>query len=231
MEWGTAGLRFVGGSNATWNQTAGTVNSMASIVFAKTGGATVSIPNSFQKTGGTIKWTSGAVSHAGTLTLGAGVTMDTTSVVAWNNITTTAGVTTTINSLLSITNTLAITSGTTTFAGTAGWTCGAWTCSTAATIIVLQSAITYTTITNVAMLGTAGVGRIIIRSNAPTVSYAIWTLQNPATQSMVYVNGQGVNSNAGMTIYSFGGDVLTSLPALNWYNGASQGTKAFTYVS
>ena len=81
------------------------------------------------------------------------------------------------------------------------------------------------------MLGTAGVGRIIIRSNAPTVSYAIWTLQNPATQSMVYVNGQGVNSNAGMTIYSFGGDVLTSLPALNWYNGASQRTKAFTYVS
>jgi ATP-dependent protease ClpP protease subunit len=81
------------------------------------------------------------------------------------------------------------------------------------------------------MLGTAGTGRITIRSNAPTLTYAIWTLQNPATQSMVYVNGQGVDSNAGMTIYSFGGTITTSLPALNWGIGASQGTKVFTYVS
>jgi hypothetical protein len=48
---------------------------------------------------------------------------------------------------------------------------------------------------------------------------------------MVYVNAQGIDSNAGMTIYSFQGVILTSLPALNWYNGASQGTKAFTFVS
>lgn len=202
---GTMGLRCVIASSGTY-----------------TLGATLTIGNNFT-------YTSGAVNAGtGTVTLNS-VTMNTLG-VNWYNITTAANTTVTISSLLSITNTLAITSGTTTFTGTAGWTCGAWTCSTAGTIIVLQSGITCTTITNVTMLGT-NASRITIRSNAPTVSYAIWTLQNPATQSMVYVNGQGVNSNAGMTIYSFGGDVLTSLPALNWYNGASQGTKAFTYVS
>jgi hypothetical protein len=70
-----------------------------------------------------------------------------------------------------------------------------------------------------------------MRSDAPTATYAIWTLQNPATQSIAYVNAQGIDSNAGMTIYSFKGVVLTSLPALNWYDGASQGTKTFTFVS
>jgi hypothetical protein len=135
---GTAGLKFVGGSNATWNQTAATTNAMAKIEFAKTGGATVSIPNSFTKTLGTIKWTSGAVSHAGTLTLGATVTMDTTSVVAWNNITTTAGITTTISSFLSITGTLLL-SGTTTFIGAYGFTCGNLACSVAASIITFQN--------------------------------------------------------------------------------------------
>jgi hypothetical protein len=133
-----------------------------------------------------------------------------------------------LNSLLRATTITLLSSMT--FTGTAGWTCGTWLCSVPGALIILQSGITYTTTTNVTMLGT-NASKITIRSNAPTVSYAIWTLQNPATQSMVYVNGQGVNSNAGMSIYSFGGTILTSLPALNWYNGASQGTKAFTYVS
>jgi hypothetical protein len=48
---------------------------------------------------------------------------------------------------------------------------------------------------------------------------------------MTYVSGQGIDSNAGMTIYSFGGDIATSLVPLNWGLGASQGTKAFTFVS
>jgi hypothetical protein len=227
---GTAGIRFVGSSSATWNQTAGTVNSMASIVFAKTGSATVSIPNSFTKALGTIKWTSGAVSHAGTLTLGATVTMDTTSVVAWNNITTTAGVTTTINSLLSITGTLLL-SGTTTFTGTAGWTCGTLSCSVPGCIITLQQAITYTTTTNAIMLGT-NASKILMRSNDLTIPYVLakWTLTNtPAAQSMVYVSATAVDSSEGMTIWSFGGVIDSS--TINWGLGASQGTKVFTYVS
>ena len=127
--------------------------------------------------------------------------------------------------------TLTLVGTTMTFTGTAGWTCGTWLYSVLGGVIVLQSGITYTTTTNVVMLGAAGVGRITMRSNAPTATYAIWTLQNPATQSMVYVNGQGIDSSAGMTIWSFGGDITTSLPALNWGLGAYQGTKAFTFVS
>jgi hypothetical protein len=226
---GTAGLRFVGTSNSAWNQIAGTSNSMRTIEFAKTAPGTVSIPNSFTYSG-ILKYVSGAVTHAGTLTLGTGSTVNTTSAVPWNNITIAAGATITISSLFYIVGTLAITSGTTTFTGLAGWNCGTLTCSIASTTIVLQAGITYTTTTNVTMLGT-NAGRITMRSNAPTATYAIWTLQNPATQSMVYVNAQGIDSNAGMTIYSFKGVVLTSLPALNWYDGASQGTKAFTFVS
>lgn len=131
--------------------------------------------------------------------------------------------------MLSITSNLTL-NGTATFTGTAGWTCANLLCSAANSTIILQSGLTYTTTTNVAMLGTAA-QPIIMRSNAPTVSYAIWRLQNPATQSMTYVNGQGIDSNAGMTIWSFGGVINTSLPALNWGLGAYQGTKAFTFVS
>jgi hypothetical protein len=156
--------------------------------------------------------------------------MNTGSTVNWNNITIPANATITINSLFYIVGTLAITSGTTTFAGTTGWTCGTLTCSTASTIIVLQASVTYTTTVNVTMLGTAA-GLIVMRSSAPTVTRAVWTLQNPATQSMTYVSGQGIDSNAGMTIYTFGGNITTALVPLNWYNGASQGTKAFTFVS
>lgn len=227
---GTAGLRFVGASNAAWNQTAVTSNSMRTIEFAKTLPGTVSIPNSFTYTG-ILKYVSGAVTHAGTLTLGTGSTVDTTSAVPWNNITIPASATITISSLFYIVGTLAITSGTTTFAGIAGWNCGTLTCAIASSVIVLQTGVTYTTTVNVVMLGTAGTGRITMRSNAPTATYAIWTLQNPASQSMTYVNGQGIDSRPGMTIYTFGGDILTSQPALNWSVGASQGTKAFTFVS
>lgn len=154
----------------------------------------------------------------------------TTSGITFNNVTIATSVTTIITNLFTIAGTLSLVAGTIVFTGTAGWTCGTLTCSTPNTVIVLQSGITYTTTVNVAMLGTNAL-RITMRSNAPTATYAIWTLQNPATQSMVYVNGQGIDSRLGMTIWSFGGTINTPLDALNWGLGAYQGTKAFTFVS
>ena len=203
-----------------------------SCVIAATGiytlAATLTLGTSISFTSAT-----GAVLNTGisTVTVSNGVTISTLG-LSWNNITIFASATITINSLFYIVGTLAITSGTTTFTGTAGWTCGTLTCSTASTIIVLQSGVTYTTTTSVTMLGT-NAGKITMRSNAPTVSYAIWTLQNPASQSMVYVSATAIDSSLGMTIYSFGGIIGTTapVPTLNWYNGASQGTKAFTFVS
>jgi hypothetical protein len=128
--------------------------------------------------------------------------------------------------------TLTITGATMTFTGTAGWTCGTWLYSVTSGTIILQQAITYTTTTSVTMLGT-NAGKILMRSSAPTTTYAIWTLQNPASQSMTYVSATAIDSSLGMTIYSFGGIISTAapVPTLNWGLGASQGTKAFTFVS
>ena len=146
------------------------------------------------------------------------------------NITIPANGNISISSSLSIVGTLALL-GTTTFTGTAGWTCGTLTCSTPSAIITLQQAITYITTTNVIMLGT-NAGKILMRSSDLIIPYvsAIWTLVNtPATQSMVYVSATAIDSSAGMTIWSFGG--IIDLSTQNWALGASQGTKAFTYVS
>jgi hypothetical protein len=134
---GTGGIKFVGSSNATWNQTAATQNALR-ITFAKTGGAAVIIPNSFSFAGTLMKWDSGVVTHSGTLTLLSGVVMDTTSAVSWSNITITASATITISSQLLITNTLLL-SGTTTFVGAYGFTCGNLSCTVAASIITLQN--------------------------------------------------------------------------------------------
>jgi hypothetical protein len=165
-----------------------------------------------------------------TTTFLSGTTISTLG-VNWFNVTIPAATTITINQLLSVTGTLAITSGITTFQGTAGWTCGTLTCSTASSTIILQAGITYTTTNNVAMVGTAGTGRIVMKSSAPTVTYAIWTLQNPATQSMIYVSGQGIDSNAGLPIYTIGGDITTSLVPLNWFQYNAPSTVAYTFVN
>ena len=212
--------------------TIGTGTMGLSCVIASSGNYTLSATLTL---GTGISFTSaiGAVLNAGisTVTINNVVTISTLG-LSWNNITISAGATITINSLFYIVGTLAITSGTITFAGTFGWTCGTLTCSTTSSVIVLQSGITYTTTTSVTMLGT-NAGKILMRSNAPTTAYAIWTLQNPASQSMTYVSATAIDSSLGMTIYSFGGIISTAapVPTLNWGLGASQGTKAFTFVS
>jgi hypothetical protein len=62
-------------------------------------------------------------------------------------------------------------------------------------------------------------------NNATTQS--IWTLDNGALQSLVYVNGTRINSSQGATVWSFGG-VLTN--TTNWGTGSAQATTAYTYV-
>jgi hypothetical protein len=134
-----------------------------------------------------------------------------------------------LNSLLRATTLTLLSSMT--FTGTAGWTCGTWLCSVPGALIVMQSGITYTTTTNVTMLGT-NAAKILMRSNDLTIPYVLakWTLTNtPAAQSMTYVSATAIDSSEGMTIWSFGGIIDSS--TINWGLGASQGTKAFTFVS
>jgi hypothetical protein len=127
----------------------------------------------------------------------------------------------TFNNLITILRnlTLSATSGNVFFAGTAGWTCANLLCPTPNRTISLVAGVTYTTTTSVNMLGTAA-QPITMISSSPAATRAIWTLNQGATQSMVYVNGRAIDSNAGQTIWTFGGVITTALVPLNWNVGA-----------
>ena len=169
--------------------------------------------------------------NSNTFTLnGTPLTINNSSGSQFFNLSIPANTTVNINGATTpINGTLAL-SGSTTFAGAFGWTCGSLTCSAPSSIVILQAGNTYVTTASVNMLGT-NAGKITMRSNTPTVlPRAIWTLSNTATQSIVYVNGQGIDSNAGSTIWSFGGDITTALIPLNWGSGSKPATKTFSFV-
>lgn len=229
---GTGSIKFVGSSNATWNQTAATINALASIVFAKSGSAILSIPNSFtySTTNGVITYTSGLINHTATLTLGTSITLNTpSSSMSWNSLTIPGAGTTTLNSPANISNNLTLgTTGNTAFTGSAGWTCANLLCSTAGRTITLansSSGASYRTTTTASLLGTAALPIVMTSNNATTQS--IWTLDNGAAQSLVYVNGTRINSAQGATIWSFGG---TLTGTTNWGTGSAPATTTYTYV-
>jgi hypothetical protein len=228
-------IRLVGPLPCTFSCT----NLYGNLVIAKDAGAVVTVAQSFTYGYGTpttMTYTSGVVNFgATTMSLGNSVSIINPASIgnfSFNNISTAAGITITITELLNITGTLAL-GGTTTFAGTAGWTCGTLTCSTAGSTITLREAVTYTTTNSVTMLGTDG-SRILMRSSDLTIPYvlAIWTLTNtPAAQSMIYVSATAIDSSAGMTIYSFQGTTNgIDASTLNWGAGAQPVTKSFTFV-
>jgi hypothetical protein len=229
---GTSTIEMTGSSSATVS--GGSMQN--NFTINKSGGAVVIFASTF--TWGlanrslTINSLVNFSNNSNTFTLsGTPLTINNSSASQFFNMTVPANITLNINgSTIPINGTLAL-SGSTTFAGAFGWTCGSLTCTTASSIIIiLQAGNTYITTTNVNMVGT-NAGRITMRSNTPTVlPRAIWTLQNPATQSMVYVNGQGIDSNAGSTIWSFGGTISTALIPLNWNLGSKPATKSFTFV-
>jgi hypothetical protein len=226
---GTATLKFIGSSNATWTVTAGNTISLFGIAFERTGG-TLNIPNSFIYTGtGGITWTSGAINHTATLTLGTTI-LNTSSVgMSWNSLTINAGVGITINQPLLVTNNLTLL-GTSTFTGSAGWTCANLLCSTAASTLTLANNTTYRTTTSASLLGTSG-SRITMISNL-AASRSIWTLDYGANQSLTYVNGTRIDSSQGQTVWTFGGTVSTTPPAtLNWNVGTRPGTISYTFVN
>ena len=130
----------------------------------------------------------------------------------------------TINSNL----TLAATNNVT-FTGSAGWTCANLLCSTAGRIITLansSSGASYRTTTNANLLGTAASPVSMSSNNATTRS--LWTLDNGADQSLVYVNGTRIDSSQGQTIWTFGG-VRTD--TVNWATGSRPGTVSYTFVN
>ena len=229
---GTATLKFIGSSNATWSTTTGALISISSIVFARTGG-TLSIPNNFVYTGTVgIFWTDGAINHTGTLTLGTTTLSTSSAGMSWNNLTINSGATITISSPLSILGILNL-AGAATFTGVSSWTCANLiSTATGAFFITLQEGLTYTTTAGVSITGgVAAVGsRPTMRSSG--AGYAIWTLAPGATQSMIYVNGTRIDSsqNNGQTIWSFGVTPANIATTINWNVGTRPGTVAYAFV-
>jgi len=239
-------LEFSGTSLSTVSVVSTTNLQIKNISFNKTGAGSVNFTSTaFILTipsATTYTWThtSGAVTYSPTSVIRFAYTNNTSTMVysesgslstpsTINSLVLPAG-TLQLNSPLRAT-TLSIIGATMVFTGTAGWTCGTLSCSVPGCIITLQQAITYTTTTNAIMLGT-NASKILMRSSDLTIPYVLakWTLTNtPATQSMVYVSATAIDSSEGMTIWSFGGVIDSS--TLNWGLGASQGTKAFTFVS
>jgi len=134
---------------------------------------------------------------------------------------------------LTIIGTLSL-SGSTTFAGTDGWTCDTLSLTAAgAFTITLQNSITYTTTTSAQLTGGTNAARYTMTSNDATIR-AIWTLNNGASQSLIYVNGTRIDSSLGQTVYTFGGTISTTplgSETLNWALLTAPGSVAYTFVS
>jgi hypothetical protein len=236
----TAELRFVGSTSATFT-TANPANTMAiDIRTDKTGVANVTFPAVFNWGAANkilnLNSTANFSTNSTTLTLaGTPLTILNASNSQFWNLTTAAG-TQTINintTPLVILNNLTITGTNTTFAGTAGWTCGNLLCSVSNAFITLQSLITYTTTTSVNMLG-SNAQRILMRSSDLSAPYdlAIWTF-NGNTQSMIYVNATAIDSDFGQTIWSFIGTPPTGIDpsTRNWNPGTKPETQGITFVN
>lgn len=227
---GTSVIELNTATSTTWG--AGTYQ--ISVTINKAGG-TLTLPTAATITWGTVgkilTYTSGTINvSTSTLAVPANNAV-TINGMSFYNLTLPGSASYTINSSISISNnlTLAATQDVT-FAGTAGWTCANLLCSTASRTITLVSGVTYTTTTNANMLGTAATPITMI-SSSPATTRAIWTLNQGATQSMVYVNGRAIDSNAGQTVWTFGGVITTALVPLNWNVGARPSPYGFISFS
>jgi hypothetical protein len=220
-------IRLVGPLPCTFSCT----NLFGNLVIAKSAGAVVTVAQSFAygyATPTTMTYTSGVVNFgATTMSLGNSVSIINPASVgnfSFNNISTTAGITITITELMNITGTLAL-SGTTTFAGTHGWTCGILSCTVASSIITLQNSVTYTT-TNLATLVAVNGSNSTMTSNDANIR-ALWNLRPGASQDIIYFNGTRIDSSGGQTIWALGGNRTSTV---NWNPGSRPGEVAYTYI-
>jgi hypothetical protein len=227
---GTSIIELNTATSTTWG--AGTYQ--ISVTINKAGG-TLTLPTAATITWGTVgkilTYTSGTINvSTSTLAVPANNAV-TINGMSFYNLTLPGSAIYTINSTISISNDLTLAAtGDVTFAGSAGWTCANSLCSTPGRTITFVAGVTYTTTSNTNMLGTAA-SPITMISSSPAAIRAIWTLNQGATQSMVYVNARAIDSNAGQTIWTFGGNITTALIPLNWNPGTRPGTSAYTFVN
>lgn len=188
------------GNNLTINH-AGTTTVSGSVTF---GGA---VNKTLTYTAGTVTTTSS------TLNSGFACTLNTAGII-WNNISLTVQGTVTNNSLLTISGTLTYaTNGVgVTFAGTAGWTCGIFTCTVAGMSHTFTVGNTYTITAAFNITAASNASRISLKSGTPGTKIK-FTLLSSATQNVGYTNPTDLDSNDGQTISSFNGVITTTF---NW---------------
>ena len=227
---GTATIEMDGTTNATI-----TASSIAnSLIINKSGTptpATVTL-NSFTwgGAGRTLQRTAGNI-NVGTSTVTIPNAAVTINNMVFNNLTVTAGAVITQNTANTINSTLQL-NGSTTFAGTAGWTCATLINTTNNSTITLQNSVTYRTTTGVQLVSSLTTQPITMQSVNASIR-AIWTLDYGATQNIIYVNGTRIDSSLGQTIWTFGGLISTTplgAETLNWRTGTRPGTIAYVSV-
>jgi len=158
--------------------------------------------------GTSLIYSSGTVTHTGTLTIGYSCTLNTAGItwsnIAINTVTTIA----TLNSLLTISGTLTLPTNSvnTTFTGTAGFTCATLAGGfSGANTLTLEGGVTYT-VTSALNVNTTRIASIqTITSSSPTVK-AILTLNSGATCNAL-ANFTRIDASAGKTISTFNGTV------------------------
>jgi hypothetical protein len=197
---GTADVILTGG---TWS--GGSTFACASLTIA--GNVAISSGTVIGTT--ILTYSSGTVTHTGTLGCSGSPTFNTAG-MTWSNISINGAGTYTINSLLSISSTLTIGGAVLTFAGTAGFTCAALTgLLNGVNTITLVAGVTYT-ITSAFTFNTSRIGSIqTFASSSPTVK-AILTL-NPGATCNVLSNFTRIDSSAGRIIRSFNGTITDCL--------------------
>jgi hypothetical protein len=221
---GTSTIEFSGSNNQNWNST---IAVQINITVNKSGG-TVNLLGTITwgVTGRILTRTSGNI-NAGTSTITiplASVTIN--DFTFWNLIVSTGSII--IQNVLNTINNNLTLNGTATFQGTAGWVCGNLVSTAAGTFTVtLQQLITYRTRLQVFITGgvSTTVGTTMTSSGA---SNAIWTLDQGASQSLIYVNGTRIDSSQGQTVWTFGG-IRTN--TINWNPGSPPGTFAYTFLN
>ena len=186
-----------------------------------------SLANGLTYSGGTFNYTAGSI-NPGTSTMTLGTS--TVNGMSWYNLAVpgVATITSSVANTISNNLTLGLT-GNVTFTGSAGWTCANLICSTAGRTITLansSSGASYRTTTNAQLTSTAA-SPINMTSNNALIQ-SIWTLDNGAQQSLIYVSGTRIDSSQGQTIWSFGAALNGTT---NWATGSRPGTSAYTFVN
>lgn len=236
---GTATLIMDGSNNATIST--GTIG--VNLTISKSGAAVVTpaITLTFGAANKTLTMNSSVnfATNLNTLTLSGNILAINNSFgnSLYNLITPASSITLTLSGgILRITNNLTLNGASTTsitFAGSFGWDCNNLICSTAGVYtITLQQSISYRTRTQVSITGGTFANRVTMASSSLTV-LAIWTLDQGATQSLIYVNGTRIDSsqNNGQTVWSFGVSAANVSTSLNWNPGLPLRTVAYTFVN